>query len=121
MIRSHTCGALSAANDGETVTLCGWVDTVRDHGGIIFIDLRDKHGITQVVFDPDDSQEARDTAHSTRSEYVIKISGLVAKRPESMVNDRLSTGEIEIRSKDIEILNTCPTPPFPPPSPCARR
>jgi len=113
MLRTHTCGELTAAHVGETVKLGGWVDTVRDHGGIIFIDLRDKYGITQVVFDPSDSQDAAAIAHSTRSEYVISIKGDVIARPESMINASIATGAIEIKSTDITILNRSETPPFP--------
>jgi aspartyl-tRNA synthetase len=113
MMRSHTCGELRAADVGRKVTLAGWVDTVRDHGGIIFVDLRDRYGLTQVIFDPRDSQEAKATAESTRGEYVIQIEGVVEKRPADMVNPKLPTGEIEIRSDKIRILNKAKTVPFP--------
>ncbi|MCH8513730.1 MAG: aspartate--tRNA ligase [Kiritimatiellae bacterium] len=113
MKRTHTCGELSTKHLGETTTLCGWVDTVRDHGGIIFIDLRDRYGITQVVCDPDDSAAATEIAKSTRSEYVIQVKGAVRARPADMVNKRLATGDIEVVGTEVTVLNTSRTPPFP--------
>lgn len=113
MMRTHTCGELRLTDVGARVALCGWVDTVRDHGGVIFIDLRDRYGITQVIFDPRDSQEAWNIAQSTRSEYVIRIEGRVEPRPPAMANPKLATGEIEVRSNAIQILNKSQTPPFP--------
>lgn len=113
MMRTHTCGALRTSDVGGRVALCGWVQTVRDHGGLIFIDLRDRCGVTQVVFDPRDSRTAWDLAQSTRSEYVIRIEGAVEARPADMVNPKLATGEIEVRADRIEILNRSRTPPFP--------
>ena len=113
MMRTHTCGALRIADVGRRVTLCGWVDTVRDHGGVIFIDLRDRHGVTQVIFDPRDSREAWDLSQTTRGEYVIRIEGRVGPRPPDMANPRLATGEIEVRSDTIQILNRSQTTPFP--------
>ncbi len=113
MMRTRTCGELEQKNSGEKVELAGWVDTVRDHGGIIFIDLRDRYGLTQVIFDPRDSQAAWDTAQATRSEYVIKVVGVVEARPDDMVNPRLLTGGIEVRCSSIEVLNKSQTPPFP--------
>jgi len=113
MKRTHTCGELSQDQIGETTTLCGWVDTVRDHGGILFIDLRDRYGITQVVCDPDDSVEAAEVAKSTRPEFVIQVNGTVRGRPADMVNDRLSTGGIEIVGQKVTVLNKSKTPPFP--------
>ncbi len=113
MMRSHTCGELRPSHAGHHVELCGWVDTVRDHGGLIFIDLRDRHGLTQVIFDPRDSQESWDTAQATRSEYVIRIAGVVEPRPADMVNTKLPTGGVEIRASRIQVLNRSQTPPFP--------
>lgn len=113
MKRTHTCGELSQDAIGGTTTLCGWVDTVRDHGGIIFIDLRDRYGITQVVCDPDDNAAATESAKSTRPEYVIQVTGTVRARPADMVNARLSTGSIEVVGTDVTILNRSKTPPFP--------
>jgi aspartyl-tRNA synthetase len=112
-MRTHTCGALRKADCGKRVSLCGWVDTVRDHGGVIFIDLRDRYGITQVIFDPTDSQEAWDIAQSTRGEYVIQVGGVVEERPADMANTRHATGEIEVRCNAIAVLNRSKTPPFP--------
>ena len=103
---------LSKSDVGSKVTLCGWVDTIRDHGGVIFIDLRDRYGLTQVIFDPNDSQESWNVAQSTRSEYVILAQGVVEERPANMANDRLTTGQIEIRCDTIEVLNSSKTPPF---------
>ncbi|MBP7275107.1 MAG: aspartate--tRNA ligase [Kiritimatiellae bacterium] len=113
MMRSHTCGELRKGHAGQAVELCGWVDTLRDHGGLIFIDLRDRYGITQVLFDPRDSQEAWNIAQSAKSEYVLRISGTVEPRPSDMINDKRETGAIEVRGREIEILNRSRTPPFP--------
>ncbi len=113
MLRSHTCGELRKSQVGQRVTLCGWADTVRDHGGIIFIDLRDRYGLTQVIFDPHDSLEAKTTAESARGEFVIMTEGVVENRPADMVNSKLPTGEIEVRCNKIKILNKAKTPPFP--------
>ncbi len=111
--RTHTCGELRGSAKGETVKLAGWVDTVRDHGGILFIDLRDRFGTTQVIFDPDDSKESWDIAQHVRSEYVIEIEGTVDPRPDDMVNTSLPSGEIEVRANKITVLNRSKTPPFP--------
>ncbi|MCC5846055.1 MAG: aspartate--tRNA ligase [Verrucomicrobia bacterium] len=113
MKRSHTCGALTSEHVGQAVTLCGWVDTVRDHGGILFIDLRDRYGMTQVVCDPDDSAAAAEVAKSTRPEFVIQVKGTVRARPADMVNARIATGGIELVGESVTILNTSKTPPFP--------
>ncbi|QFU74749.1 aspartate--tRNA ligase [Halioglobus maricola] len=110
-MRSHYCGVLSTANIDETVTICGWVDRRRDHGGVIFLDMRDRDGIVQVVFDPD-TEEHFQRADKVRSEYVLKITGRVRARGEGTVNPAMATGEIEILGKELEILNTAATPPF---------
>ncbi|MDD2689224.1 MAG: aspartate--tRNA ligase [Candidatus Omnitrophica bacterium] len=112
MLRTHTCGELNASNTGEKVILCGWVARRRDHGKLIFIDLRDRHGFTQVVFSPRDCPGAYDQAQGLRSEFVIKITGIVNKRPQGTLNPKLPTGEIEILAQDLEILNTSATPAF---------
>ena len=112
-MRTHTCGDLRPADAGASVTLCGWVDSVRDHGGLIFIDLRDRYGVTQCVFDPQDSQAAGESAQACRGEYVVQIAGEVRARPADMVNPRLATGGVEVRSSNITILNQAHTPPFP--------
>ncbi len=110
-MRSHYCGALRAANIDDTVTLCGWVDRRRDHGGVIFLDLRDREGIVQVVFDPD-TEEHFQRADRVRSEYVLKVTGRVRARGEGTVNPNMVTGEIEVLGKELEILNSAQTPPF---------
>ncbi len=112
-MRTHTCGELTKAQLEQRVKLCGWVDTVRDHGGVIFIDLRDRYGLTQIIFDPNDSREAWDLAQSTRGEFVIQAEGSVEARPDEMANPRLATGEIEVRCDSIRILNKSRTLPFP--------
>jgi aspartyl-tRNA synthetase len=110
-MRSHYCGHLSTANIDETVTICGWVDRRRDHGGVIFLDMRDREGIVQVVFDPD-TEEHFQRADKVRSEYVLKITGRVRARGEGTVNPAMATGEIEILGKELDILNSAATPPF---------
>ncbi len=110
-MRSHYCGALSTANIDEVVTLCGWVDRRRDHGGVIFLDLRDRQGIVQVVFDPDTEEHFR-RADRVRSEYVLKVTGRVRARGDATVNPAMATGEIEVLGKKLEILNSAETPPF---------
>ncbi len=113
MMRTHTCGELRKSDVGTRVRLCGWVETVRDHGGVIFIDLRDRYGKTQVIYDPRDSREAWEQAQAVRGEYVIGIEGAVEARPADMVNPKLVTGEIEIRATSITVYNRSKTPPFP--------
>ena len=113
MLRTHTCGELREEHIGAEVNLCGWVDTVRDHGGVIFIDLRDRYGLTQVIFDPKDSQTSWDVAQAVRGEFVIKVGGVVEARPPDMANQKLDTGSIEVRCDAITVLNESPTPPFP--------
>ena len=110
-MRSNYCGALSARHVGEHVTLAGWVHRRRDHGGVIFLDVRDRTGIVQVVFDPD-TPESFALADKVRSEYVLGISGRVRARPSGTVNVDMATGEIEVLGTALEILNSSPTPPF---------
>ncbi len=110
--RTHSCGQLSLQEDGQEVCLMGWVQFRRDHGGLIFIDLRDREGLTQVVFAPEVNQEALERAHVLRSEDVIAIKGLVRPRPKDMINPKLKTGEIEVVVKEFKILNAAKTPPF---------
>ena len=110
-MRSHYCGELNLAHDGQEVTLCGWVHRRRDHGGVIFLDLRDREGLAQVVVDPD-TEEAFALADKARSEYVLKITGVVRPRPAGTVNANMATGEIEVLGKQVEILNQAQTPPF---------
>ncbi|NOV30471.1 aspartate--tRNA ligase [Methylomonas sp. ZR1] len=111
-MRSHKCGELNTQHLGQTVALCGWVHRRRDHGGVIFIDLRDRAGLVQVVFDPD-MAESFAIAEHVRSEYVLRIEGIVRDRPEGTHNPNMSTGQIEILGKHIEVLNEAETPPFP--------
>ncbi len=112
MRRTHHCGELGAKNIGNEVVLMGWVQRRRDHGGVIFIDLRDKNGITQVVFNPDSNPVVHEKAHVLRGEFVIAVKGQVEARPEGMANPDLSTGEVEIMVNDLKILNKAQTPPF---------
>lgn len=111
--RSHHCDELRAEHAGLTTTLCGWVDSRRDHGGVIFIDLRDRLGITQVVFRPEEHPDAASAAHHLRAEDVIRISGRVAPRLSGTENPRLSTGAIEVVASTIDILNSSDVLPFP--------
>ena len=110
-MRSVYCGVLNASNIDQEVTLCGWVDRRRDHGGVIFIDLRDREGIVQVVFDPD-IEENFALADKVRPEYVLKVTGKVRARTESTVNPNMATGEVEVYGTDLEILNSAETVPF---------
>jgi len=112
MLRTHTCAQLNAGDMGKPVTLCGWVANRRDHGKLIFIDIRDRYGLTQAVFIPKESGQAHKLAQELRSEFVIKLSGLVNKRPAGTFNPKLATGEVEILAKELEILNPSKTPPF---------
>lgn len=112
MTRSHHCGQLTPEQIGQTVTLSGWVQTRRDLGGVLFIDLRDRSGIVQIVFNPDYSGEALQIADKVRSEYVLSVTGKVVKRDEETVNRNLPTGEIEVQITAIEVLNAAKTPPF---------
>ena len=112
MKRTVTCGELRADRVGDEVILNGWVNRRRDHGGLIFIDLRDRYGITQVVFSPKRSPEAHEVAQQLRAEYVIAARGIVTDRPEGTLNTELSTGEIELQAARIEILAESETPPF---------
>ncbi|QQD17579.1 aspartate--tRNA ligase [Spongiibacter nanhainus] len=110
-MRSHYCGSLNSDYIDQEVTLCGWVDRRRDHGGVIFLDMRDREGIVQVVFDPDTGEHFQ-TADRVRGEYVLKIRGRVRARDAATVNPNMATGEIEVLGKEIEILNEAETPPF---------
>jgi aspartyl-tRNA synthetase len=112
LLKSHSCGELRKDDVGTQVTLAGWVDRRRDHGGLIFIDLRDREGITQVVFDPETSADCHRTADKTRSEYVIQVSGEVSQRPKGTENPKLPTGDIEVIARSARILNISKTPPF---------
>ncbi len=112
MRRTHNCRELGRDDAGREVVLMGWVQRRRDHGGVIFVDMRDREGITQVVFNPDLNKEVHEKAHAIRSEFVIGITGKVEKRPEGMTNPNLKTGEIEVFATELKILNPANTPPF---------
>ena len=109
-MRTHYCGELSAALVERTVTLCGWAHRRRDHGGVIFIDLRDREGLAQVVFDPDRA-EAFAIAERVRGEFVLRVTGRVRRRPQGTVNPDLASGEVEVLAHEVEILN--PSVPLP--------
>jgi aspartyl-tRNA synthetase len=111
-VRSHHCGELGETNIDQEVTLCGWVGKRRDHGGLIFIDLRDRYGITQIVFDPAVQKDSHERAGKLRSEFVIWVKGKVRHRPKGMTNEKLSTGAIEVACTDLNILSEARTPPF---------
>ena len=111
MKRNHTCGELTAKNIGQETALCGWVSSRRDHGGVIFIDLRDRYGFTQIVFNPENDETMKE-ANKLRREDVIKITGTVRSRPKGMENPKMVTGEIEVLVNDLEILNKAETPPI---------
>jgi aspartyl-tRNA synthetase len=110
-MRTHYCGHVNAAALGKTVSLCGWAHRRRDHGGVIFIDLRDREGLVQVVSDPDRAATFS-TAEKVRSEYVLKVTGVVRRRPEGTINPNMASGEIEVLAHEIEVLNASLTPPF---------
>ncbi|MDR2195173.1 MAG: aspartate--tRNA ligase, partial [Gallionellaceae bacterium] len=110
-MRTHYCGQLNVSSLGQTVTLCGWAHRRRDHGGVIFIDLRDREGLAQIVCDPDRA-EMFGIAESVRSEFVLKVTGRVRRRPEGTDNANIASGEIEVLCHEIEVLNAAVTPPF---------
>ncbi|MCK5708821.1 MAG: aspartate--tRNA ligase [Candidatus Aureabacteria bacterium] len=111
--RTHHCAALTVGDENKKVILCGWVDSVRDHGGVLFVDLRDRYGRTQIVFNPEAGKEITESAEKLRSEFVICIEGEVKKRSQETINSKLKTGEIEVFAKDLEVLSTCEPLPFP--------
>lgn len=112
MMRSHYCGQLNESLEGQEITLCGWVHRRRDHGGVIFLDIRDRDGLAQVVFDPDRA-ESFAAADRVRSEYVVKITGKVRLRPAGATNANMASGMIEVLGYELEVLNESETPPFP--------
>ncbi len=114
MLRTHTCGELRSEHIDQTVTLCGWVDSYRDHGGVVFIDLRDRYGITQVSFRLDLADEIQTAARTLRNEDVIQVTGQVVSRGEQNINPRLETGEVEVSARELTLLNRSKTPPFEP-------
>lgn len=112
-MRSNYCGHLNTEHIGQTVSLCGWIDRRRDHGGVIFLDLRDRTGILQIVSDPQRTPDSYNLAGELRNEYVVRIVGKVSKRPEESLNPKLATGEVEIYAESIELLNSVSKPlPF---------
>ncbi len=112
MLRTHTCGELTAKEAGKTATLCGWVHTRRDHGGLIFLDLRDRYGLTQIVIHPEKNKEVFAAAEAVRPEWVLKITGNVVKRAEGTENPKMPTGQIELEASELVVLNKAKTPPF---------
>lgn len=112
MLKSHSCGELRVEDAGETVTLAGWVNLRRDHGGLVFMVLRDREGLTQVVVNAETAPEAHAVATDVRSEYVVQVRGIVRRRPQDQVNEDWATGKIEVDAQDLHILNTSKTPPF---------
>ncbi len=112
MLKTHGCGTLRASNAGESVTLAGWVHRRRDHGQLIFIDLRDRDGIVQVVVRPDDHPDAYNAANEVRGEYVLRVTGEVVERSEATRNPNIATGDIEVVANSVEVLNQAKTPPF---------
>ena len=112
MLRTHNCGELKVSDIGQEASLCGWVARRRDHGKLIFIDIRDRYGFTQVVFIPKESGEAYKLAQELRNEFVVKLKGKVNKRPQGTINSKLPTGEIEVLAQELEILNPSANPPF---------
>ena len=112
MLRTINCGELRRDHVGDSVVLAGWVHRWRDHGGLIFIDLRDREGIVQVVFNPELAPEAHEVAERLRSEWVVQVSGTVGARPEGTVNPSLPTGEVEVAVERATVLNESKTPPF---------
>ena len=110
-MRTHYCTAVNTTHVNEAITVCGWVHNRRDHGGVIFLDIRDSSGLLQVVYEPE-NQDIFLVAEKLRSEFVVKATGIVRKRPDGMINDRMPTGMIEVIGTQIEILNQSPTPPF---------
>ena len=110
-MRTHYCGEVNAAHIDEIVTLCGWAHRRRDHGGVIFIDLRDREGLVQVVCDPDRAETFR-TAERVRNEFCLRVTGKVRRRPEGTINPDMATGEIEVLAHELEVLNASVTPPF---------
>lgn len=112
MLKTHTCGELNLAHEGQQVTLAGWVNRRRDHGGLVFIDARDRAGLAQVVFNPELAAEAHHVARELRNEYVIQVTGTVQRRPAGTENPRLPSGDIEVSATHLEILNPAETPPF---------
>jgi len=107
------CGSITATDEGREVELYGWVARRRDHGGLIFIDLRDRWGAVQVVFNPNKAPDAHAAASDLRAEYVVRVKGLVGRRPAGSENPRMATGEVEVTASELEVITVAKTPPFP--------
>ena len=112
MYKTHTCGELQTEDIGKEVTLAGWVHRRRDHGGVTFVDLRDRFGLTQIVTNPEISPDAHQALTSVRMEWVVQVMGVVRRRPEGMENPDLKTGNVEVEVSDVNVLNPAETPPF---------
>ena len=112
MLRTHTCGELTAKDAGKPATLCGWVHTRRDHGGLIFLDLRDRYGLTQIVIHPEKNKDVFTAAEAVRPEWVLKVTGQVVKRAAGTENPKMPTGQIELEAAELTVLNKAKTPPF---------
>ncbi|MFI4919002.1 MAG: amino acid--tRNA ligase-related protein, partial [Legionellales bacterium] len=110
-MRTHYCSAVNESSLDKEITVCGWVHHRRDHGGVVFLDIRDSSGLLQVVYEPE-NKDIFLVAEKLRSEFVVRVTGIVRKRPEGMVNDRMATGMVEVIGTKLEILNQSPTPPF---------
>src|SRR5437764_970806 len=110
--RTHTCGELREPDVGTMVVLNGWVNSLRDQNQFVFVDLRDRYGITQVVFEPDRGKELFEAARKLRREFVISVQGEVVHRLEGKDNPDLATGQVEVKADALTVLNRCPTPPF---------
>ena len=112
-MRTHACGELRQSEVDAEVALCGWVANRRDHGGVTFIDLRDREGAVQLVFHPEEAPDGHAAAQHLGAEDVVRVTGAVRARPEGMVNPNLGTGEIEVAARTLEVLSESDTPPFP--------
>ena len=112
MLRTHTCGELTKKNVGHEVTLCGWVDKTRDHGGVTFIDLRDRSGLAQVVFNAKIDASLHDKAKALGAEFVVRIEGVVRRRPKGTENPKLASGMVEVGAVSLAVLNRAEVPPF---------
>jgi len=112
-MRTHACGELAAEHAGTEVVICGWVASRRDHGGVTFVDLRDREGVVQVVFHPEDAADAHAAAQRLGAEDVVRVAGAVRMRPEGMANPHLPTGQVEVAAENLEVLSEADTPPFP--------
>ena len=110
--RTHNCGEIMDKDIGKKICLSGWIDTWRDHGGVVFIDLRDKEGVTQIVFNPDKDKKLHAESRKLRTEYVVSVKGAVEARPKGMINNKLKTGKVEVEAEEMELLNVSETAPF---------